>query len=448
MTPPHSIRLSAELLEGRAVPAVVSAVLSGSALVVTADDTPTDATVARTGADLRVTDATTATAWRVPADGVNAIRFVGGAADDRFVAAAGLPVWASGGAGDDELAGDAGADVLLGGPGKDTLTGGGGADRLNGGSGTDSLYGGDGDDTLIAVDTGTADLADGGAGSDGIWIDSARRAKDRTAGVGAGDKVQAVASFANGADRTLDGDAIADPAGKTPKSYAGRPLYAAAGPSAADVRQGSLNDCWLMAGLGAVAEDSPTTLRQSVVDFDDGTYGVKLGGRFYRVDDDLPGYAGLGAEGSLWVAVTQKAFAHYRSAQLRLASPTYAALDGGWGAEVNKALGNAQAGMYTFGPGDDPDETAAFLGDLVDGGEAVTVGTTKVGAGVPLVASHSYTVMGVERDDDGTVVSITLRNPWGKDGKTTNDGNAYDGLVTITPAQLVATVGAIGWGKV
>lgn len=45
---------------------------------------------------------------------------------------------------------------------------------------------------------------------------------------------------------------------------------------------------YLMAGQGAVARDSPNALRQNTVDLDDGTYGVRLGNSFYRVDNDLP----------------------------------------------------------------------------------------------------------------------------------------------------------------
>ena len=446
LTKTNPCRPAVEVLEAREVPAVVSALLVGTKLVVTADAAPTDATVVASGVNLQVRDNGSGATWAVAASGVTAVEFRGGAAADRFTAAGlGRPVRADGGAGADTLLGGAANDVLLGGAGNDSLDGGAGADRVNGGAGADALRGGDGDDILIAVDGGTTDVIDGGAGLDGIWVDLAGAAADAVAA--AGDKVFSVAAFANaGADKTLDGDRIADPlaAGRAYKAYAANPLFSSAGPSPADVRQGSLGDCWLLAGLGAVARDNPTAVRQRVVDFDDGTYGVALGGKFYRVDNDLPGYAGLGQEGSLWVPVVEKAFAYYRRAS---AAGDYATLGGGWGYEVNRAFGAAVVGFRMISGYTSADALAAEVAARVANKEAVTIGFLAVGAGAPLVANHSYTVVGVTRGAGGAVVGITVRSPWGFDGAG-NDGNAADGLVTLTPAQIRASTGAVNWGKV
>ena len=109
-----------------------------------------------------------------------------------------------------------------------------------------------------------------------------------------------------------------------------------------DVVQGNLGDCYFLAGLAAVADDTPHAIRQSVVDFHDGTYGVRFGNNFYRVDSDLPvasstsrtpSYAKLGANNSMWVAIMEKAFAHYRKG-----SNSYASIESGWSVEVNRAV--------------------------------------------------------------------------------------------------------------
>src|SRR6185312_11532202 len=90
---------------------------------------------------------------------------------------------------------------------------------------------------------------------------------------------------------------------------------------------------------------SQDLIRQNVVDFDDGTYGVRLGNNFYRVDNELPvanlangavssnlTNAGLGAQNSMWAAIVEKAYAHYRG------SNTYASVAGGGSTEVFNAF--------------------------------------------------------------------------------------------------------------
>jgi Ca2+-binding RTX toxin-like protein len=370
-----------------------------------------------------------------------------------------------GGAGADDLYGLAHNDQLSGGDGSDELMGGDGNDRMNGDAGADSLWGENGDDVLIAIDDDAfSDWVRGDAGKDVIWVDRTwilwASFDDAVASPEAADKVQYVTSFANGADRTLDGDDIADPAvkafsGHVYRRFAGNPLFAASGPSMNDVRQGALGDCYALAGLAAIAKDSPHALRQNVVDFGDGTYGVKLGDSFYRVDSDLPVadfysatpvYAALGAENSMWTAVVEKAWAHHRTG-----ASSYGSIEAGVSVEINRAFGSTTSGakqlsQYT---------TARSLADDIyarfSRGEAVTIGilsekVTGVG-GAPLIMGHQYTIAAVNRNASGVVTSITLRNPWGRDGAG-NDANPNDGLVTVTPAQLFRYHGVLNWGRV
>ena len=58
---------------------------------------------------------------------------------------------------------------------------------------------------------------------------------------------------------------------------------------------------------------------------------------------------------------------------------------------------------------------------------------TTITAGVPLVPSHTYTL--VNAFVSNSVQYVTLRNPWGVDGAfpgVVPDSNPSDGLVTIT----------------
>lgn len=80
-----------------------------------------------------------------------------------------LPVFASGGAGDDVLTGGIGPDYLYGGPGMDRLNGGAGNDHLYGGDGRDFYSGGTGTDTMAEPATDPdGGTFDGGLGDDVI----------------------------------------------------------------------------------------------------------------------------------------------------------------------------------------------------------------------------------------------------------------------------------------
>ena len=263
-------------------------------------------------------------------DGNDVLR--GGAGNDQLLGQVGND-HLDGQAGDDKLWGGGGDDVLLGGDGNDQLVGEDGNDRLNGQAGTDKTWGGNGNDVLIAIDNALGEYLQGDAGADAFSVDRTGTSTDSIYDSTSVDKIQSVDRFANGADRTLNGDRIADPtvkSGHTHRTFSGNPLFSSGGPKPADIVQNQLGDCYLLAGLGAIANDRPNTLRQNVVDFDDGTYGVRLGNSFYRVDNDLPVasatstapvYAGLGQGNSMSVAPVEKAFAALpnRSEQLRIA---------------------------------------------------------------------------------------------------------------------------------
>jgi hypothetical protein len=471
-----------EALEGRRMMSVSQMWFSGSTLCVKSDDASTSVEVRQVGTDIQVRDLSTSRSWNYSASSVGAVEFQGGAGNDRFVNnVASLPTRAFGNAGNDylegynavdtfvggegddtlvgyggndQLWGGAGNDVVLGGSGDDQLMGGDGDDQLNGQSGNDRLWGENGNDVLVMLDAATGDWGAGGTGVDTFWVDRNGSRADTVADTGSGDKVQSVGAFANGADRTLDGDRIADPAVKAGygyRAFAGNPLFAKSGPSLADIRQGQLGDCYYLAGLGAIANDTPMTLRQNIVDFNDGTYGVRLGNSFYRVDNDLPvrtgstqaAFAALGRENSMWVAVAEKAFAHYRRGQ-----NSYASIEAGIMEETNRAFGATSSGTQSFAS---YGNARALINDLYNRWntyQSVTVGFFSGPSNGPLVLGHAYTVVSFVRDAVETVTGVVVRNPWGVDGGSQTDSNPYDGLVTLTAAQLFEYSGCVSWGRV
>lgn len=373
---------------------------------------------------------------------------VGYSGNDTFYGGNGNDV-IKGMSGNDSAWGDAGNDLMIGGAGNDYLNGGIGHDNLVGGAGTDTCYGGTGNDTLVALDAGTTDKMYGQAGRDAFWVDRnpilwwfVRDTTDSAAG----DTTHAVSSFANGADRTLDGDSIADPTdGTNYKNFSSKPLFSSFGPSANDVDQEALADCWLLAPLAAIARDNPTHIRHMVADFGDGTYGVKLGSKFYRVDADLPTwsagstdqmYAGLGQEDSLWVAIVEKAYAHFRTG-----ANTFASL--GWGdpEDAMVAYNTSAVGQSYFAAGSNSTTVANTVFSHWNAFQNTTICTGTVPGGSPLVASHCYSVHSVTKNISGQVISITLRNPWGPDN---TGGNPF---VVLTPAQLSACQLWVTWGN-
>jgi Calpain family cysteine protease/RTX calcium-binding nonapeptide repeat (4 copies) len=457
----------------------------GSMLVVKTDDAATQVTISQVGSKIHISDATTERSWDYQAGSFGVVEVQGGKGDDCITNLANVQLRAFGGAGNDrivggrlndQLLGGDGNDVLLGGAGNDQIWGGRGNDHLNGQAGTDRLFGEDGNDVLISIDAAYDDYLDGGNGADTYWIDT-KTVKtafgtlplkwDTVAHVDSGDLVQQVSSFKNGADSTLNGDRINDPkdAGTTIRvdnaAFAGNtqgthPLFSKNGPHMNDINQGAIGDCYFLAGLGAIARDNPNALRQNIVDFDDGTYGVRLGDSYYRVDNDLPVYnksqgptdgnlkfAKLGQDGSTWVAIVEKAFADYRKG-----ANTYASIDGGWMTEANAAFRSNSTGSKAVNTYRNATAMAEDIATKLSARHSLSIGFSgdAAAAGAPLIMHHAYTVVSVTRDMLDNIISIELRNPWGHDGAG-NDGRD-DGFVSVTPKQLYAQTATLGWGRV
>jgi hypothetical protein len=257
---------------------------------------------------------------------------VGGEGNDHLVGYGGNDqIWGENG--DDILEGMDGNDRLNGGAGNDTIRGGNGNDILWGGLGNDQLHSGAGDDEL-----------QGNEGSDRLFGDDG---VDVLFGQAGDDYLNGGA----GADQLLGGDNIADPTATRSLSkmnFSSNPLFSNLGPSELDARQGDLPNCWLIAGAAAVAKQNSFGIRRSIVDFGDGTYGVALGTRIYRVDGELyvngstPVYASLGQGNSLWVAIFEKAFALHRSTN------GYSGIAWGFGMEVFQAIGGTDYSQRSF----------------------------------------------------------------------------------------------------
>lgn len=381
-------------------------------------------------------------------------------------------------AGNDRIVVDASVKndaVLYGNAGNDTLIGGSGNDRIYGGDGINTLIGGMGDDVLVSIGGSNTDKLYGREGRDSFWADASRGELlvDATSEEIAGGSIHQVGNFfgeqpaaaatvtkkakTSKASTSTTTTTISDPAmtdaGMRYTRFADRPLFATTGPSADDVAQGYVGDCYFLSVLASVAKVDPARIRESVVDLGDGNYAVRFtqngNNVFVRVDADLPtwsngqlAYADLGAQNSMWVAIMEKAFAYVRTNVC-----SYGELDAGWMSEAYSALGVSEANIneqYSTASG------TALLGLIkneLDAGKSVTYAVATPAANSNLIEYHAYTVDSVGLDANGQVVTLRLRNPWGVDGYTTRDG-ANDGYVTITAQQAYGSFLAVSSANV
>jgi hypothetical protein len=372
--------------------------------------------------------------------------------------------------GNDSICGGNGEDVIHGDDGSDYIWGEAGSDKLYGDNGDDLILGGADNDTIVTIGGGQYDTVYGEGGFDSFWTDSeaSERIMDADWYETACGNVHRVGSFmterfTNNSpwpwdwsyqtpSRDLYGQNFIDPTGSANQAnFSNQPLFAAGGPNQNDIIQGNLGDCYFLATLSSVATIHANNIRQSVVELGDGTYAVRFysgaGGteNYVRVDGDLPrnaynglAYAKLGTGGSNWVAVMEKAWAHFRNA-----SSSWSSIEGGWMDEVYGSLNSSTATQdvdWWYKLWNNSDSLWNYVNDRLNEGRSVTVGTH--GSPTALVGGHAYMVNRVYWS--GSTKMVELRNPWGYDGGPfATDGNTGDGYVHITAQQLYDSIAKV-----
>ena len=429
-------------------------------------------------------------------------RIHGGDGNDSLIGETGYDL-IRGGLGNDTIDGGTQNDMLMGGEGNDSVSGGDGDDTVNGEEGSDRLFGGNGDDSLVALDDLYTDTLRGDAGRDAFWYDSSSivgtvvqgdtrldlTVQDADNYVRASNLITPGGqplgfAFRNfGMDRTLNGDNITNPGltGLNYQSFAGRPLFPQAGPRGEDIDQGLVGDCMILSSFSAMAHNSVGgdgwSIRRSIVDFGDGTYGISMANNFrLRINADLPVdangqlvFAKLGRENSLWVPLLEKAIVYFSNwasvygiAGVQANAPlNYASLDfdprfpldmyqyfGSTSTGTVFPFSNDGTGYGSFGSQyANPTSMANDLYSRWNSYQNVSLVIDDNNYAMGLPVNHAYTLWQVNRNPAGVVTTIVLRNPWGVDGGTTyggavtayQDANPNDGLITLTPAQLFVT---------
>ena len=208
------------------------------------------------------------------------------------------------------------------------------------------------------------------------------------------------------------------------------------GVSYTDIRQGALGDCYLLAGLGAIAVHSSKPITSMFIVNGDGTYTV----RFYNgatpyyitVDSQLPVsqadrlvFASAGERyddpsNELWVPLVEKAYAQLAEfGWLDTggdATNSYAAINAGWPGDVTgQATGKTVLDLLAL---DDPRVIAKAFAS----GRAVTFITPSQPVSPDVIGDHVYALVGY----DARTREFILFNPWGL-----NNGSV-PGIVTLT----------------
>jgi hypothetical protein len=209
------------------------------------------------------------------------------------------------------------------------------------------------------------------------------------------------------------------------------------GPSADDVYQGDLGDCYYVATLASIAQEKPNYIQNMFTDNGDSTFTV----RFYNngvadyvtVDRYLATnssgnavYAGWGGGSStsttneLWVALAEKAYAQLaESGWSRSSNSTnsYADIEGGWMDTVIRQVTGLAATSQSV-----TSMTQTQLINLVNSNQILTA-CFVYGDGFGVVDRHAYTITSY----NATNGTFYLRNPWGN----THADVTFDQLVSL-----------------
>lgn len=214
-------------------------------------------------------------------------------------------------------------------------------------------------------------------------------------------------------------------------------------PSYMDEHQGALGDCYFVSTLGIIASKTPDAIRNMFIDNLDGTYTVRfftgVYGAFMNSDNSISdgfksgvgtadyvtvdkqfastssgkfAYSNAGASissttTSLWLALAEKAYAQWnatgKSGRSTVAN-SYASIEGGWMSVVSAQVLGYNASNFSLSSFD-----KQKLIDLLNAGNAITIGTKATGQTSTLVGAHAYSVIGYDANTD----QFQLHNPWG-----------------------------------
>ncbi|MBD2776831.1 C2 family cysteine protease [Iningainema tapete] len=201
------------------------------------------------------------------------------------------------------------------------------------------------------------------------------------------------------------------------------------GVSYSDVKQGDMNDCYLLTGLAATASSSPSKIESMFINNGDNTFTVRFYNKgvadYVTVDRYLPTtaqgyfvYANKGdyynhSSNELWVALAEKAYAQLNESGWIYRDNTNSYNGIGNGGYVNDALAQITGYSTSFG---NPINFSAIV-NAVNSGQLIGL-STKSNTAQNIVSNHAYALLGYNPASQ----QFTLFNPWGINNNSTKPG--------------------------
>jgi hypothetical protein len=232
------------------------------------------------------------------------------------------------------------------------------------------------------------------------------------------------------------------------------PLYGSTGaPSASDINQGYLGDCYFLASLAEVATLEPSTIQSMIQSDGNGSYGVRffINGQadWVTVNCALPESSGIVYTNNmlfnqtttdLWANLVEKAYAELNSSGVlpRAAGNSYDLISGGWADPITE-LTNKAVTYYNVSSSVSAQNTLkqTMITALSQNNE-VWLGSFNAeydsNGYLTFDSSHAYSVIGY----DSKTGNLIFRNPWG-----TMTGQYWDTTFEATMAQLYAVSATI-----
>ena len=224
-------------------------------------------------------------------------------------------------------------------------------------------------------------------------------------------------------------------------SVKGGALFGLTGPQPAEVTQGGIGDCYLIAAILDVAQDQPSLIESMFTDNGNGTLGVRMYGYdgkpvYFTIDGEFPsgGRTAGTTDGTLWVSLLEKAFVSWRALEGSSAF-TYDGIAGGWDeglvAMTGKSTTDYISGWSKSQSAWDSTVKQAVITAL-NADEEVLYGSfindkDAANGKTDLVSDHMFAVIGY----DAKSGDFILRNPWGAAG-----GSSWNGVFEQSIDQL------------